>query len=173
MANQGSLAVNRSARVRVSTQIYTPSKANTTVRNYAINEKRMAQKMVDATLRDKEIDLEMKHGNLIIQLTPACFLHFNEAILQHFLQHDTYIADIHERFDKSKKLVERSVSIKGKDNRKLQLFRINIYHTTMNLEINGRQMQLFMPELKKIIDKLKNVQGLDRLNALIREKCTY
>ena len=163
---------NRLNRIRVNTQIFTPSKVQATTKNYIINERRAAQKLIDATNRENDIEIKMKGGNLIMQLTPATFLHFNEKVLQYYNQHEALKAIVHERYDQSKKLVERSLSVKEKDNPRLQLYRINIFHTTQSLEINGRQVQLFLAELKQILLTLEGVKGMAKLNAIIRAKCT-
>ncbi|CAG2240730.1 MPHOSPH9 [Mytilus edulis] len=50
-----------------------------------------------------------------------------------------------------------------------QLYRINIYHTTCRLEINGRQAEQFIQELKSIGEQPN--QNLQKLNEIIKSKC--
>ena len=114
----------RPIRNRISTQIFTPSKIIPSTKGYVLNERRTAQKLLEATYRESDLYMEMKHGNLILQLTPATFLHFNEKLLHHFSNHPSLETISHDRVDKSEKLVERSISVKELNPPKHQVFRI-------------------------------------------------
>ncbi|CAC5354868.1 unnamed protein product [Mytilus coruscus] len=102
--------VLRSTRDRIPTQVFTPSKTNITVKNYILNEKKVVKKLIDATERDIDVHFEYKHDNIVLEFTPAAYLHFAECIQAHFSNHDTVHVKIFERKDKMGKIVETSIN---------------------------------------------------------------
>jgi hypothetical protein len=76
------------------------------------------------------------------------------------------------KFDESQeKLVERSISVELASKPRQQLYRINIYHTTCKIEVNGRHMYQFLDELKVIGEAMKDIPNLKQMNDVIRNKC--
>ena len=76
------------------------------------------------------------------------------------------------KFDESQeKLVERSISVALASKPRQQLYRINIYHTTCKIEVNGRHMYQFLDELKVIGEAMKDIPNLKQINDVIRNKC--
>ena len=162
----------RSTRARISTQIYTSSKTQPVYQNYVLNEKRAVQKLADSTLRTDNISVHFKHGNVILELSAGAFLIFIDSLDEHFRHKTNLSVSPTTKYDKSKtKLVERSVSVALAAKPKQQLYRVNIYHTTCRIEVNGQQVSMFINELKEIGEIMKHKPNMAQLNDLIREKC--
>jgi hypothetical protein len=71
---------------------------------------------------------------------------------------------IANKFDEShEKLVERSISVALASKPRQQLYRINIYHTTCKIEVNGRHMYQFL-------DTINNKRA-PALNSIIIVSC--
>ena len=79
----------RTSSERTPTRIFTPTKASVQVKNYVLNEKRTMQKMKLFTERDFDVCVEFKHGHIILEFSPAAYLHFKFTL--------------HERSDAAKK----------------------------------------------------------------------
>ncbi|CAC5398599.1 unnamed protein product [Mytilus coruscus] len=161
----------RSTRDRIPTQVFTPSKTNRTVKNYILNVKKVVKKLIDATERDIDVHFEYKHGNIVLEFTPAAYLHFAECIQAHLSNHDSVDVKIFERNDKMGKIVETSMSVLQKENSKFQHYRINMYNSTMRVEVNGKSHILFIEELKTIANLMSNKSTYQQLNSKIREAC--
>ncbi|CAG2232261.1 unnamed protein product [Mytilus edulis] len=76
-----------------------------------------------------------------------------------------------ERTDKTGKIIETSLSVLKKENSKFQLYRINMYNSTMRAEVNGKSHMLFIDELKTIANLMSNKSTYQQLNSKIREAC--
>ncbi|CAC5394075.1 unnamed protein product [Mytilus coruscus] len=97
-------------RDRIHTQVFTPSKVNVSVKSYLLNEQKAIGKIVNATIRPTDVDLQYKHGNIILEFTAATYLHFSKTLLQHLDVHTDVICNIHDKQDKSGKVVEQSIA---------------------------------------------------------------
>ena len=102
-----------------------------------------------------------------MELTPGAFQIFIDSLDNHLgsspnlkLVHTNKVDDTGEM------VVERSISVALTSRPSEQLYRINIYHTTCRLEINGEQ---FIQELKTIAEQPN--QNLQYLNEIIKSKC--
>ncbi|CAG2218628.1 MLL4 [Mytilus edulis] len=104
-----------------------------------------------------------------MELTPGAFQIFIDSLDNHLgsspnlkLVHTNKVDDTGEM------VVERSISVALTSRPSEQLYRINIYHTTCRLEINGRHVEQFIQELKTIEQQNQNLQNL---NEVIKSKC--
>jgi hypothetical protein len=69
-----------------------------------------------------------------------------------------------------------SVSVRHgpKDLIKRQLYRVNLFHTTCRVEINGHKRQLFLEELDIVLASiLAKGTNFAQMNSYIRDKCQY
>ena len=76
----------------------------------------------------------------------------------------------------NKLIVEESLSIKSNtgENRNKQLFRINMFHTTSRIDVNGKDHQEFIETDLPNIIKLMNTYRMNALNEKIVMFCnTY
>jgi hypothetical protein len=95
---------------------------------------------------------------------------FKEAIFQYYDKSTTrtyFITNKSSRFSGqniNKLIVEESLSIKSNtgENRNKQLFRINMFHTTSRIDVNGKDHQEFIETDLPNIIKLMNTY---RMNA--------
>ncbi|CAG2187167.1 MLL4 [Mytilus edulis] len=137
---------------------------------YKLNQSKAAQKLISATDRPQDYKIEFKQGNIIMELTPGAFLVYIDSLDNHLgtssnlkLVHTNKVDDTREM------VVERSISVAMASRPSEQLYRINIYHTTCRLEINGRHSEQFIQELKSIGEQPN--QNLQNLNEIIKSKC--
>ncbi|VDI21829.1 Hypothetical predicted protein [Mytilus galloprovincialis] len=140
----------------IPTQVFTPSKANVTVKNYVLNEKKVVKKLIDATDRDIDVHFEYKHGNIVLEFTPAAYLHFADCIQAHFSNHAMVDVKNFERKDKAGKIVETSLSVLKKENSKFQLYRINMYNSTMRVELNSKIREACLKLVNNTVSHLGN-----------------
>ncbi|CAC5377150.1 MLL4 [Mytilus coruscus] len=125
----------------------------------------------EAANRDIDIQATLKRGNLIIQFKSAAFLQFNTCFDQYFSSSQSLKLTVHERFDLSKKLSERSISFADINNPSKQLYRVNIFNTTCRIEVNGKQFMSFIDELSKITSQMSNDVDYKHFNTKIKEQC--
>ncbi|CAG2208662.1 unnamed protein product [Mytilus edulis] len=164
------LTALRPRRDRIPTQVYTPSKVNTSAKNYILNEQKALDKIADTTLRPTDVNVQYKKGNIILEFTAAAFLHFSQTLAQHFYSHPDVTAELHDMQDGRGKIVEQSFSIKNQQNQR-QIYRINLYNTTCRAEINGRNHQQFFSELQTIATKMNVIKDYSYMNETIRNEC--
>ena len=162
----------RQTRTRIATQIYTPSKTLPVIQNYRLNVRKAAEKLIDATSRPYDCKIDIKHENIIIEFSAGALLLFMDCFNNHF-NTSPQLKLVHtNKFDESQeKLVERSISVALASKPRQQLYRINIYHTTCKIEVNGRHMYQFLDELKVIGEAMKDIPNLKQINDVIRNKC--
>ncbi|CAG2245676.1 EIF4G [Mytilus edulis] len=164
------MASLRPTRDRIPTQVFTPSKVNVSVKSYLLNEQKAIGKIVDATIRPTDVDLQYKHGNIILEFTAATYLHFSKTLLQHLEAHTDVTCSIHDKQDKSGKVVEQSIAVKCNQNLR-QHYRINLYNTTCRVEVNGRNHHMFFDELQAISKQMDSIKDYSSVNKKIREEC--
>ncbi|CAG2228600.1 unnamed protein product [Mytilus edulis] len=164
------MASLRPTRDRIPTQVFTPSKVNVSVKSYLLNEQKAIGKIVDATIRPTDVDLQYKHGNIILEFSAATYLHFSKTLLQHLEAHTDLTCSIHDKQDKSGKVVEQSIAVKCNQNLR-QHYRINLYNTTCRVEVNGRNHHMFFDELQAISKQMDSIKDYSSVNKKIREEC--
>lgn len=168
------MALTRSLRPReelIPTQIFTPSKHTTSVKDYIINERRAAQKLKEATERANDFKYEYKHGNIVLEFTPAAYLHFTECLYRHYAKHPTLEMIPYDRPDKSGKIVEVSISVITRGSGNNQIFRINLYNSSQRAEINGAGHLQFIDDLKVISRAMASKEQYCAVNTQIKEAC--
>lgn len=164
------MATLRPTRDRIPTQVFTPSKVNVSVKNYLLNGQKAVEKISDATSRSSDVNLQYKHGNIILEFSAAFYLHFSNTLVQHFNSNTKVTCNIHEKQDQSGKVVEQSISVKCCLNQRQQ-YRINLYNTTCRAEVNGRNHRAFFDELQDICKQMDNNKDYSSINQQIREEC--
>ena len=116
---------------------------------YKLNPKKVTNKKIEACKRDLNIEIELKKGTLVMTLISGEYELFKEAIFQYYDKSTTrtyFITKKSSRFSGqniNKLIVEESLSIKSNtgENRNKQLFRINMFHTTSRIDVNGKGHQ--------------------------------
>jgi hypothetical protein len=162
----------RQTRACIATQIYTPSKTQPVIQNYRLNVRKAAEKLIDATSRPHDCKIDFMHENIIIEFSAGALLLFMDCFNNHFNTIPQLKLVHTNKFDESQeKLVERSISVALASKPRQQLYRINIYHTTCKIEVNGRHMYQFLDELKVIGEAMKDIPNLKQMNDVIRNKC--
>jgi hypothetical protein len=146
---------------------------------YKLNPERAINKKFEACKRDLNIEIEIKKGTLVMTLTSGAYELFKESIFQYYDKSTTRTYSITNKSsrssgqNKNKLIVEESLSIKSNtgEKRNKQLFRINMFHTTSRIDVNGKGHQEF---IETDIIKLMNTYGMNALNEKILMFCnTY
>jgi hypothetical protein len=146
---------------------------------YKLNPERAINKKFEACKRDLNIEIEIKKGTLVMTLTSGAYELFKESIFQYYDKSTTRTYSITNKSsrssgqNKNKLIVEESLSIKSNtgEKRNKQLFRINMFHTTSRIDVNGKSHQEF---IETDIIKLMNTYGMNALNEKILMFCnTY
>jgi hypothetical protein len=149
---------------------------------YKLNPKKEINKKIEACKRDLNIEIELKKETLVMTLTSGAYELFKEAIFQYYDKSTTRTYFITNKSSRSsgqninKLIVEESLSIKSNtgENRNKQLFRINMFHTTSRIDVNGKDYQEFIETDLPNIIKLMNTYGMNALNEKIVMFCnTY
>ncbi|CAC5418152.1 unnamed protein product [Mytilus coruscus] len=105
-----------------------------------------------------------------MEFTPGAFLVFIDSLDNHLgSSPNLKLFYTNKVDDTGEMVVERSISVALASRPSEQLYRINMYHTTCRLEINGRHAEQFIQELKTIGEQPN--QNLQNLNEIIKCKC--
>jgi hypothetical protein len=149
---------------------------------YKLNPKKTTNKKIEACKRDLNIEIELKKGTLVMTLVSGAYELFKEAILQYYDKSTTRTCSITNKSSRfsgqniNKLIVEESLSVNSNtgENRNKQLFRINMFHTTSRIDVNGKGHQEFIETDLPNIIKLMNTYGMNALNEKIVMFCnTY
>lgn len=177
--------VRRSSRTRISPATYTPSRDNTieTINSknkkpvskpsvnaapYKLNLERAAAQKIEACQR-VNFNIEIKHDNLIIELSAASYEEF-KSVLKGCLEMKNITYTPYNKPDANGLTVEESLSIKSKENR--QLYRVNCYHTSSRVMINGSGLSVFISDiLPEIIEILSKNKTFNDINRQLRQAC--
>ena len=170
----------RSGRSRRPPNTFTPSRpsvvvSNTKEMNYEFSKKKAATKKMLATLRESDVDVELKHETLVMTFSAAAYEIFKNAVFTYFKTSAERSHKIHNKTSKSNDgqihIVEESLSI-GDKNVKGQLYRLNMFHTTSRVDVNGRHMAEFVNvDVHKILDSVCTMGDLRILNENIHRAC--
>ncbi|CAG2217776.1 unnamed protein product [Mytilus edulis] len=108
---------------------------------YTLNIDKAMSGKIEAANRESQIRVEMKHDNLVLELTAACYEEFKSVVKGCLVsKHIKY--DITTKTDKNNLLVEEQISVKN--SHKKQQYRINCYNTSSRVLINGNALELFL-----------------------------
>ena len=124
---------------------YTPSSQQNeciTVTNYTLNKNKAAQKMINATNQEMNVEAEFKRGTLVLNFTPAAFLMLHKQLMLYYKQSHNLITIPHLKKDKSNLVVEESLSIKSTRNNPInrrQMYRVNMFKTSFMVSVNGKE----------------------------------
>ncbi|VDI42973.1 Hypothetical predicted protein [Mytilus galloprovincialis] len=125
-----------------------------------------ASRKIDASYRALDVETEVKFNNIILTFIAGAYEQFKSA-LNGSLIVGKLNTTITTKQDRQGLIVEESISIRP---HRKQAYRINCYHTTSRVMINGQQTELFVtdlaPEITKIMSKNKELKSL---NDKIRE----
>ena len=142
-----SLVPKRSSRQRKTNMPYTPSKATETVANFNLDTNKALNKKIDAANSPTNIEIDLKKGNLVVELSAAAFEAFRlcaKSLDTNFKQLNLDI-EMHNKKSNNGLRVSESVSVRKKQ-QKMQLYRINLYLTTCTVNVNGRGLATFIDQ---------------------------
>ena len=106
-----------------------------------------------------------------MEFTPAAaYIHFSRCFHTHFQNHGSVDVQSFERADSTGKIVEASVSVQQK-NKKTQLYRVNMYNSTLRVEVNGKSHTLFIDDLNTIAQNMSAKAEYQKLNTKIKDAC--
>jgi hypothetical protein len=184
------MSLPRPVRNRTIATRYTPSKtprktrsAATRVRqhSYALDQPRAVTKKLAAASKELDFEIIFKQSSYGLEFSASAYEVFKQVLITHFESdarvHDTVIRLTENRIDSNGANSDDSISICPGDTLALelgsrkQLYRINLYHTTSRVEVNGHMRERFLDELDVILTILDNNVNFHALNAQIRRRC--
>ena len=158
---------------------YTPSSQQNeciTVTNYTLNKNKAAQKMINATNQEMNVEAEFKRGTLVLNFTPAAFLMLHKQLMLYYKQSHNLITIPHLKKDKSNLVVEESLSIKSTRNNPInrrQMYRVNMFKTSFTVSVNGKDLGHFIStDLPDILSTMPLSDFIHNMNKEIQEKCS-
>ncbi|CAG2204696.1 unnamed protein product [Mytilus edulis] len=138
-----SIQTRTSARTKSKPQPYTPAKYE----NFSINKTRALDKKLEACNRAMDIKIEQKHQNYILELSAAAYEVLKGEIDIYFEQHSTYKLLPKHQHDNQGLCIRTSHSVRNRSNNR-QLYRINLFHTTSKVEVNGQGKNVYKIQTK-------------------------
>ncbi|CAG2238011.1 unnamed protein product [Mytilus edulis] len=160
-----SIQTRTSARTKSKPQPYTPAKYE----NFSINKTRALDKKLEACNRAMDIKIEQKHQNYILELSAAAYEVLKGEIDIYFEQHSTYKLLPKHQHDNQGLCIRTSHSVRNRSNNR-QLYRINLFHTTSKVEVNGQGMELFLTHIEDIKERMKSRGNYKIYNKQIEEQ---
>ncbi|VDI35720.1 Hypothetical predicted protein [Mytilus galloprovincialis] len=160
-----SIQTRTSARTNSKPQSYTPAKYE----NFSINKTRALDKKLEACNRAMDIKIEQKHQNYILELSAAAYEVLKGKIDIYFEQHSTYKLLPKHQHDNQGLCIRTSHSVRNRSNLK-QLYRINLFHTTSKVEVNGQGIELFLTHIEDIKERMKSRGNYKTYNKQIEEQ---
>jgi len=166
------METSRAVRLRQPKKPFTPSRNTVTQSktNYNINPDKALQQKLEAVSRE-DVSVELKHGNLVIIFSAAVFEAFR-SVLRIIMNSnpfpDTKWIPGLRRSRNGMNTAEETVSVVRANN---QLYRINLYLTTSTVNVNGKQLQIFIDDhLPLIITMMNNSGNFDVMNRCLKEQ---
>ncbi|CAC5409174.1 unnamed protein product [Mytilus coruscus] len=154
-----SIQTRTSARTKSKPQPYTLAKYE----NFNINKTRAL-----ACNRTKDINIEEKHQNYILELSAAAYEVLKGEIDIYF-EHYTYKLMPKHQYDNQGLCIRTSHSVRNRSSNR-QLYRINSFHTTSKVEVNGQGVELFLSHIKDIKERMKSRGNFKIYNKQIEEQ---
>lgn len=170
------IALRKTTRAITPREVYTPSKTELAMR-YTLNEKKALEKKKEAAHRVNDIEIELKHGTLVMTFKAGAYELYKNAIYSFYAQSATRTYRREQiKTSKTNKntiqkaIVEESLSVKVNGHRR-QSFRINLFHSTSRINVNGWLYQIFINEdLPKICASINN-EAVKIVNGKILDFC--
>ncbi|CAC5422643.1 unnamed protein product [Mytilus coruscus] len=159
------LATRQSARNKVKPSIFTPSKYE----NFSLNKRKAMDKKLEQCNRQADILLMYKHENYILELSLAAYELLKLAMTEYFANHNIYKIQAKDQKDKHGLCTRTSYSVINLNSNKQQ-YRINLFHTTSRIEVNGRGRQEFLPHLQDIAASMDRKGNCPQLNKLLEQQ---
>ncbi|CAC5362722.1 unnamed protein product [Mytilus coruscus] len=159
------LATRTSARNKVKPSIFTPSKYE----NFSLNKRKAMDKKLEQCNRQADILLMYKHENYILELSLAAYELLKLAMTEYFANHNIYKIQAKDQKDKHGLCTRTSYSVINLNSNKQQ-YRINLFHTTSRIEVNGRGRQEFLPHLQDIAASMDRKGNCPQLNKLLEQQ---
>ena len=169
----------RSSRNRNTHVVYTPSRdvkqnnrafTSTIKAHYKLNINKAAQSKINAANIVSQVKYELKHDNIVMELSAASYEQFKSTVLGCLVTNNLSYTTT-KKSESSKLVVDESMSVKNKN--KKQLFRINCYNTQCRIVVNGHALKRFVTDiLPDITNILSSNINYDELNYLIKQVCT-
>ena len=160
-----SLQLRTSNRNRNKPVVFTPAKYE----KFSLNKNKALDKKLEACHRTSDVKVDEKHGNLILELSAAPYEVLKTEIEVYFEQHSTYKLAGTNQLDKEGLCTRTSYSVKNRRSNR-QSYRINMFHTTSRIEINGHGMELFTTHFNDIYRSMRNKGDFKNLNKQIESK---
>ena len=166
------VAKTRSGRVRRPRLTFTPSKTTKVSVDYNINRKKAIQKKVAAATRAYDLEIDDKHGTLVLTFSAAAYEIFKVELPTYLNQKSRYTVNHTPKFsDNQGVVVEDSYAIYKKNDPNLQ-YRVNLFHTTSRADVNGRLYSHFITvDLPCLQKRLETYTGLDVMNDKLKRWC--
>ena len=167
------MAMSRAGRIRNQPVIYTPTRHTTT--NYRLNKEKAIRKKIDAANREYDVKIEDKRGTLVITCTAAAYEVLRKELndLYWSPRFTKKCVDIGDKraLGHTAPVVETSLSICDPQSSH-QLYRINMFHTTSRMDVNGKHYATFISEdLPIVLANLEATSSLRRMNESIKKWC--
>ncbi|CAC5361921.1 unnamed protein product [Mytilus coruscus] len=159
------LATRTSARNKVKPSIFTPSKYE----NFGLNKRKAMDKKLEQCNRQADILLMYKHENYILELSLAAYELLKLAMTEYFANHNIYKIQAKDQKDKHGLCTRTSYSVINLNSNKQQ-YRINLFHTTSRIEVNGRGRQEFLSHLQDIAASMDRKGNCPQLNKLLEQQ---
>jgi hypothetical protein len=180
------MSLLRPARTRKATLQYTPTNVcaasqsglGSRQHKYHLNKTNAVVKKLATCGNRVDCEMIFKQNTYILEFSTAAYEAFVPSFYAHFDSPSTSRQchiNVEKRTDKGGSInTDDSVSVRPgpKGTSKKQLYRVNLFHTTCRVEINGCNRQCFIDELHHILKSLLS-KGIDfaEMNGHIREQC--
>ncbi|CAC5388962.1 unnamed protein product [Mytilus coruscus] len=126
-------------------------------------------KKLEQCNRQADILLMYKHENYILELSLAAYELLKLAMTEYFANHNIYKIQAKDQKDKHGLCTRTSYSVINLNSNKQQ-YRINLFHTTSRIEVNGRGRQEFLPHLQDIAASMDRKRNCPQLNKLLEQQ---
>ena len=169
----------RSNRDRNAHVVYTPSRdvkqdnrafTSTIKAPYKLNLNKSAQSKSNAANKDSHMKYELKHDNLVMELSAACYEQFKSTVIGCLVTNNLSYTTT-KKSESNKLVVDESISVKNQN--KKQLYRINWYNTQCRLVVNGHALKRFVTDILPDVTHILSTNiNYDELNCLIEQVCS-
>ncbi|CAC5419924.1 unnamed protein product [Mytilus coruscus] len=126
-------------------------------------------KKLEQCNRQADILLMYKYENYILELSLAAYELLKLAMTEYFANHNIYKIQAKDQKDKHGLCTRTSYSVINLNSNKQQ-YRINLFHTTSRIEVNGRGRQEFLPHLQDIAASMDRKGNCPQLNKLLEQQ---
>lgn len=160
--------------------MYTPSREikqdnraiTSTIKDpYKTNLNKAIQSKINAANRDSHMKYELKHDNLVLELSAACYEQFKYTPIGCLVTNNLLYTTT-KKSERNKLVVDESISVKNQN--KKQQNRINCYNTQCQVVVNRHTLKRFVTDiLPDVTNILITNTNYDQINSLIKQVCTH